>query len=109
MVQGRGLSLFTQRFNRLAYVKGLNLSYMDSIPALRYGYISPGLPVGVAHLLSREILSLAARPASESSEVDHVTTPLQRQAGSARFISRLCSGPDEGAERIAGLAVSGFM
>jgi len=53
------------------------------------GYISPGLPVGAAHLFSREMLSLAARPASDSSEVDHVTTPLQRQAGSTRFVSRL--------------------
>ena len=54
-----------------------------------YGYISPGLPVGVAHLFSREMLSLAARPVSDSSEADHVTMPLQHQAGSARFISRL--------------------
>ena len=57
--------------------------------SLCYGYISPGLPVGAAHLSSREMLSLAARPASDLSEADHVTTPLQRQAGSARFISRL--------------------
>jgi len=48
-----------------------------------YGYISPGLPVGAAHLLSREVLILAARPTSDLSEVDHVTMPLQRQAGSA--------------------------
>ena len=54
-----------------------------------YGYISPGLPVGAAHLFSREMLTRAARPASDSSEVDHVTTPSQRQAGSARFVSRL--------------------
>jgi len=50
---------------------------------------SLGLPVGAAHLFSREVLILAARPTSDSSEVDHVTTPLQRQAGSARFTSQL--------------------
>ena len=50
---------------------------------------SPGLPVGAADLFSREVLILAARPTSDSSEVDHVTTPLQRQADSARFASRL--------------------
>jgi len=50
---------------------------------------SPGLPVGAAHLFSREVLILVARPTSDSSEVDHVTTPLQRQAGSTRFTSRL--------------------
>jgi len=58
-------------------------------PAYCYGYISPGLPVGAAHLFSWEMLTLAARPASDSSEVDHVTTPSQRQAGSARITSRL--------------------
>jgi len=54
-----------------------------------YGYISPGLPVGTAHLFSWDALTLAARATSDSSEVDHVTTPSQRQAGSARFTSRL--------------------
>ena len=60
-----------------------------SVSVKCYGYISPGLPVGATHLFSREMLSLAARPASDSSEADNVTTPSQRQADSARFISRL--------------------
>jgi len=50
---------------------------------------SPGLPVGAAHLFSREVLILAAWPTSDSSEVDHMTAPLQRRAGSARFTSQL--------------------
>jgi len=49
----------------------------------------PGLPVGAADLFSREVLILAVRLISNSSEMDHVTTPLQRQADSARFASRL--------------------
>jgi len=49
----------------------------------------PGLPVGAADLFSREVLILAARPTSDSLEVDHVTTPLQCHADSARFTSRL--------------------
>jgi len=50
---------------------------------------APGLPVGAADLFSREVLILAAQPISDSSEVDHVTAPLQRQADSARLASRL--------------------
>jgi len=50
---------------------------------------SPGLRVGATDLFSREALILAAWPISDSSEMDHVTTPLQRQAISAHLASRL--------------------
>ena len=46
----------------------LSVQFGDELarPGKCYGYISPGLPVGATHLLSGEILDLAARPASDS-------------------------------------------
>jgi len=55
-----------------------------------YGYISPGLPVGAAHLLSWEMLTLVARPASDSSE--GITWPRRhsvRQAALASLVDSL--------------------
>jgi len=68
---------------------GSHVGEIGTCPAATVMDTLPGLPVGAAHLFSREVLILAARPTSDSSEVDHVTTPLQHQAGSACFTSRL--------------------